>query len=163
VNIEYTAADTPQQNTLVELKFTYLSVKARAAIHTAGVPRGKRWEFFLEVIMTMTKLDWLKFVTINGVRKKRVKHYNLPLPRFAQYLSTWGEAGTIKQGKTGKKGTVESHACSWVTPPITRVTDTGCGIQKLRLFLRHVTWYFLIGCFQGIRDYQESAQGTRKI
>ncbi len=34
-------------------------------------------------IMTMTMLDWLKLVTIKGVRKTRIEHYNLPLPRFA--------------------------------------------------------------------------------
>jgi hypothetical protein len=35
VNMEYTAADTQQQNALVELKFTYLATKARAAMHAA--------------------------------------------------------------------------------------------------------------------------------
>jgi hypothetical protein len=65
--MEYTATDTPQQNALVELKFTYLAAKARAAIHAAGVPRERSLEFCPEVIMTMTKLDWLKLVIINGV------------------------------------------------------------------------------------------------
>jgi hypothetical protein len=40
--MEYTAADTPQQNALVELKFTYLAAKARASLHGAGVPRERR-------------------------------------------------------------------------------------------------------------------------
>jgi hypothetical protein len=39
VKMEYTAADTPQQNALVEVKFTYLVSKARVAMHAAGVPR----------------------------------------------------------------------------------------------------------------------------
>jgi hypothetical protein len=46
VKIEYTATDTPQQNALVELKFTYLTTKARAAMHAAGVPRERRLDFF---------------------------------------------------------------------------------------------------------------------
>jgi hypothetical protein len=46
VIIEYTASDTPQQNALVVLKFTYLSEMARAIMHAAGVPREKRWVFF---------------------------------------------------------------------------------------------------------------------
>jgi hypothetical protein len=56
--------------------------------------------------MTMTKLDWLKLVTITskGIKKTRIEHYGLTLPRFAQYLHTWGEAGTAKTGKDRKMG-----------------------------------------------------------
>jgi hypothetical protein len=57
VNMEYTAANTPQQNAL-EVEFIYLAAKARAAIHAAAVPRNRRLDFFPEVVMTMTKLDW---------------------------------------------------------------------------------------------------------
>ncbi len=52
----------------------------------------------------MTKLDWLKLVTIKGIKKTRIEHYGLPLPRFAQYLRTWGETGTVRMGKDGKTG-----------------------------------------------------------
>jgi hypothetical protein len=56
----------------------------------------------------MTKLDWLKLVTIKGIKKTRIEHNGLPPPRFVQYLCTWGEAGTIKKtendGKTGDCG-----------------------------------------------------------
>jgi hypothetical protein len=44
--MEYTAANTPQQNALVEVKFTYLAAKARAAMHAAEVPRNRRLEIF---------------------------------------------------------------------------------------------------------------------
>jgi hypothetical protein len=54
--------------------------------------------------MTMTKLDWLKLITINKVNKTRVEHYGLPLPIFTKYLHTWGEVGIIKTGKDGKIG-----------------------------------------------------------
>ncbi len=54
--------------------------------------------------MTMTKLDWLKLIQINKVKKTRMDHYGLPLPKFTQYLRTWGEAGIIKTGKDGKTG-----------------------------------------------------------
>ncbi len=89
---------------MVELKCTYLAAKARAAMHAAGVPRERRLDLFPEVIMTMTKLDWLKLVIINGINKTRIEHYGLPLPRFPQYLRTWGEAGTVKTGKDRKMG-----------------------------------------------------------
>ncbi len=57
VKMEYTAADTPHQNALVEVKFTPLAAKARAAMHAAEVPRDRRLDFFPKVVMTMTKLD----------------------------------------------------------------------------------------------------------
>jgi hypothetical protein len=102
--MEYTATNTPQQNALVEVEFTYLASKARSAMHAAEVPRNRRLEFFPEVIMTMTKLDWLKLITINKVKKTRIEHYGLPLPNFTKYLRNWGEAGIIKTGKDGKIG-----------------------------------------------------------
>jgi hypothetical protein len=44
--MEYTAANTPQQNGLVEVNFTYLAAKARIAMHAAEVPRCRRLDFF---------------------------------------------------------------------------------------------------------------------
>ena len=66
----------------MEVEFTYLASKARAAMHAAEVPRNRRFEFFPKVIMTMTKLDWLKLITINKVKKTRIEHYGLPLPNL---------------------------------------------------------------------------------
>jgi hypothetical protein len=146
VKMEYTAANTPQQNALVEVKFTYLAAKARAAMHAAAVPRDRRLDFFPEVIMTMDKQDWLKLITINKVKKTRIEHYGLPLPNFTKYLRTWGEAGIIKQVKMEKLGTRESRVCLWAMPQITRATATECGIQIQRRFPRHVTWCFSTGC-----------------
>ncbi len=97
--MKYTAANTPQKNALVEVKFTYLAAKARAAMHAAAVPRDRRLDFFPEVVMTMNKLDWLKLITINKVKKTRIEHYGPPLPNSSQYLRTRGEAGIIKTGK----------------------------------------------------------------
>jgi hypothetical protein len=108
VKMECTAANTPQQNALVEVKFTYLMAKARAAVHAAEVPRNRRLEFFPEVIMTMTKLDWLTLITLNKVKKTRIEHYGLPVPNFTKYLRTWGEAESSKPAKMEKLGTGES-------------------------------------------------------
>ncbi len=47
VIMEYTAANTPQQNALVEVEFTYLAAKARAAMHAAAVPRDRGLDLFL--------------------------------------------------------------------------------------------------------------------
>jgi hypothetical protein len=115
-------------------------------MHAAGLPKERMLEVIVEVFITMTKLDWIKLVIIKGIKKTRIEHYDLPLPRFAQYLRTWGEAGDLKQEMMGKWGTVESQVCLLVMPPIMKVTATGCGTQQPRRFLRHVTWYFLTGC-----------------
>ncbi len=88
----------------MEVKFTYLAAKARAAMHAAEVSSNRRLEFSPEVIMTMTKLDWLKLITINKVKKTSIEHYGLPLPIFTKYLCTWGEAGIIITGKDRKIG-----------------------------------------------------------
>jgi hypothetical protein len=123
----------------VELKCTYLAAKARAAIHAAGVPRERILNFFPDVIMTMTKLDWLKLVTINGNKKTRIEPYGLPLPRFAQYLRTWREAGTVITGKDGKMGDggVKCMFVGYTSNDM--VTAIRCGTLKPRWFLRHVT------------------------
>jgi hypothetical protein len=124
----------------MELKFSYLVAKARAAMHAVGVPMERRLELFPEVIMAKTKLDWLKLVTINGIKKIRIEHYGLPLPGFSQYLCTWGEAGTVKTGKDGKTGD-QGVTCMFVgytSDLIMRVTATGCGTLKPRWFLRHM-------------------------
>jgi hypothetical protein len=146
MKMEYTAANTPQQNALVEVKFTYLAAKARADMHAAAVPRNRRLDFFPEVIMTMTKLDWLKLITINKVKETRIEHYGLPLPKFTQYLRTWGEAGIIKIGKDRKTETQEIMGMFVGYASNHKGTATECGIQKQRRFPRHMPWCFSTGC-----------------
>jgi hypothetical protein len=62
------------------------------------------WNFIPDVVMTMTKLDWLKLITFNKAKKTRIEHYGHPLPNFTQDLHTWGEAGIIKTSKDEKLG-----------------------------------------------------------
>jgi hypothetical protein len=152
VKMECTAANTPQQNALVEVEFTYLAAKARAAMHAAEVPRDRRLDFFPEVVMTMTKLDWLKLITINKVKKTRIEHYGLPLPSFIQYTCTWGEAGIIKtskdriigdQGVMGMfKGYASNHEddCYRMWNPNTKkVSETHVMVYLNRMFFRTPT------------------------
>ena len=46
----------------------------------------------------MTQLDWLAVVTIDGKTTTRYKHWSKSDKdlKFAKYLRTWGEAGTVK-------------------------------------------------------------------
>jgi hypothetical protein len=73
-------------------------------LNAANVPQEQRYKLFSECAMTMTKLDWLNIVEIDGVIKTPIEYFGYGVPKFAQYLHTWGEAGTIKTGKVGKTG-----------------------------------------------------------
>ena len=71
-------------------------------MNAACVPIEKRYLLWPECIVTMAKLHWLDVIEIKGVTKTRVEHYQGSVPKFAQNLRTWGEAGTVKLGKQGK-------------------------------------------------------------
>jgi hypothetical protein len=102
--VEYTAARTPQQNSLAETGFTVIAAKARVMQNHANLPSSIKYLLFGEAVKTATKLDWMVVTTLDGVSKSRVKHYCGKLPSFASYLKTFGEAGTVTTGKDGKVG-----------------------------------------------------------
>ncbi len=82
------ARDTPQQNSLAEQGFAFISSKTRAALNAANIPQEQRYRRLSECVMTMTKLDWLNIVDIDGINKTRIKHSGYGLPKFAHYLCT---------------------------------------------------------------------------
>jgi hypothetical protein len=127
--MKYTAANTPQQNALVKVKFTDLAAKAKAAMHAAEVPRNRRLEFFPEVIMTMTKLDWLK-------TRMSIMAYLYPI--LSSIYVPGEKQESSKPAKMEKLMTGESRVCSRATPQITRASAAECGIQIQRRFPRHV-------------------------
>ena len=97
INFEYTARDTPQQNSLAELGFTVLSAYGRALMSAAYIPADIRNKgVWREAIKTATDLDALVAIKLDGVLKPRVEHWSGKLPAYAHYLKTWGEAGTVK-------------------------------------------------------------------
>ena len=70
-------------------------------MHHANLPLKLRYLLFKEALNTATLLDGLIVVKIDGVEKPRVVHWCGELPRFANYLRTWGEAGTVTLKKEG--------------------------------------------------------------
>ena len=54
--------------------------------------------------MTVTALDNLIPVTLNGETKTRYEHAGRVNPKFVKYLRTFGEAGIVKNMKDGKVG-----------------------------------------------------------
>ena len=98
IDPEYTAVNTPQQSHLAELSFHILGNRWRALMHRANLPLKIRYTLFREAITTVTHLDWISVITLNGIGKTRYQHWsekNKDLS-FAKYLRTWGEAGTVK-------------------------------------------------------------------
>ena len=96
---ENTARKTSQQNSLAELAFTVLSAKARAMLSAAQVPHDERYKLWGETIMTVTALDNLIPVTLNGVTKTRYEHAGRIIPEFVRFFRTFGEAGIVKNMK----------------------------------------------------------------
>ena len=70
-------------------------------MHRANVPLKHRYKLFKEAFTTITQLDWLAVIEIDGVYKTRYRHWKDSDndPKFAKYLRTWGEAGTVKDKK----------------------------------------------------------------
>ena len=93
---EYTARDTPQQNSLAEVGFALIASQGRAMMAAAHVPLEIRKKVYRDAFKTATLLDALAAVEIDDIVKPRVEHWCGKLPAYAKHLRTWGEAGTVK-------------------------------------------------------------------
>ena len=101
INFEFTARNTPQQNSKVEVRIATIVAKGRAMMHRANVPMEARYKIFPKAFETATDLDNLVIKEINGVTQTRIEHFCGDLPRYANKLRTWGEAGTVTVKKKG--------------------------------------------------------------
>ena len=84
MEIEYTAKDTPQQNSRSETAFTTMAARARTMMTAANVPIVERYRLFQEAANHSTKLDWLAVVKIGGVKKTRLEHYRMEIPVWSK-------------------------------------------------------------------------------
>ena len=89
--VEYTARDTLQQNSLVEVAFYTLANKAPAPVHHANLPMEMQYQQFGEIFTTVTLLDGLTAIELNGKCTNRYKHFFGETPKFACSLHTVGE------------------------------------------------------------------------
>ena len=96
LNFEFTARNTPQQNSLAEVAIATIAMRGRAMMHRANVPMEYRSLLWTTAFDTATLLDGLVVIELDGVSKTRYEHWSGQLPRFAHHLRTWGEAGTVK-------------------------------------------------------------------
>ena len=80
MEIDYTAKDTPQQNSMSETYFTTSTARSRTMITVANVPMVERYRLFKEAANHATRLDWLTVITLGEEKKTRIKHYRILIP-----------------------------------------------------------------------------------
>ncbi|MGL5501387.1 MAG: hypothetical protein ACRDCK_09620, partial [Plesiomonas shigelloides] len=95
IKVEFTARNTPQQNSQAEVAFTTLTGRTKALFNAARIPTHLRHMLFPYAAQTATKLDGLTPITINGVTATRYRHQQGFEPEWTKYLHTWGEAGVV--------------------------------------------------------------------
>ena len=87
---EFTARDTPQQNSLAEVGFATLANHRQAMMHHANLPMMDRYRLAHETFQCATHLGGLTVVEVYGVTKTRYEHFIRQNPMFAKHLRTWG-------------------------------------------------------------------------
>jgi hypothetical protein len=65
-------------------------------MHRANVPLATRYKLWRKAFKTVTLLDGMMLVTIDGVTATRYEQWGGKNPGFAKHLKTWSEAGTVK-------------------------------------------------------------------
>eukprot|EP00957_Ditylum_brightwellii_P176303 13424614-Ditylum_brightwellii.AAC.1 len=96
INFEYTARDTPQQNSLAEVSFVTIGNHGKAMMIAAIIPYDMRYNLFCEAFTCATHLDWLVVIELDDVKATRIEHWCGELPKWAKVLRTQGEAGVVK-------------------------------------------------------------------
>jgi hypothetical protein len=79
----------------------------------ANVPVGIRYKLFPKAFEYTTDTNGLQATTINGLTLTRYKHFCGKNPKFAQYLRTWSEAGTVKT-KTKTTPKIADRGVQWM-------------------------------------------------
>jgi hypothetical protein len=102
ITCEITPRDSPQFNSLAETAFPYLAACARAMMGGANVPIECRKMIVIEALETITLLDGLVVVELNGLRDTRDGHCFRCNPKRASERCTFGEAAVVKEKKSDK-------------------------------------------------------------
>ena len=115
IKFEYTARDSPQQNSLAEVGFATLTNRTRAVVYRANVPSKWKHKTYKSAALYVTDMDGLMLATINGETKTRYEHFLKEFPKFALMLRTWGEAGVVKlKTSTSPKMNNKGTTCMFV-------------------------------------------------
>jgi hypothetical protein len=88
LKFKITAPNTRQQNHLVELGFATLANRGRAMMNQANLPLNVCYKVFKEAFTTVTYLDGLMLVKVQGKDATRYIHFFGANPKFADHLRT---------------------------------------------------------------------------
>ena len=113
-------------------------------MHHVNLPMEIQYQLFGENFTTVTLLDGLTVIELNGKYTSHYKHFIGEMPGFAQNLHTVGEAGTVKI-KMNTTPKLEDHGvhCLFVGYSLThptvcyRMYDPKCTGCMYHMMLRH--------------------------
>ena len=124
LQFEFTARDTPQQNSLAEVGFAVIANRGRALMHGANIPLSKQFVVFHEAFKMATVLDGLMIVKVDGEEKTRYEHWCGKIPGFVKHLKVWGEAGTVKIKSIGTPKVADRGIhCMYCGPALNHPVD----------------------------------------
>jgi hypothetical protein len=102
ITCDFTPRDSPQFNSLAKTAFPYLADCACAMMGGANIPVECQKMIAIETLKTITLLDGLVVVELNGIRDTRDGHCFGGNPKWASELHTFGEAAVVKEKKSDK-------------------------------------------------------------
>jgi hypothetical protein len=102
ITCEFTPRDCQQFNFLAETAFLYLVACACAMMGGANKPVECQKMIAIETLKTITLLDGLVVVELNGIRDTSDGHCFGGNPKWASELRTFGEAAVVKEKKRDK-------------------------------------------------------------
>ena len=74
IRFEWTARNTPQQNSLVEVGFVTIGKHGRAMMIAANIVYAIRFKLYHEAYECTTMLDGLAVIILDGVSQTRLEH-----------------------------------------------------------------------------------------
>ena len=85
---EFTAHDTPQQNSLAEVGFATLVNHGQAMMHHANLPTPmmERYHLAHEAFQCVTQPDGLMVIEVEGIMKTCYEHFIRQNPMFMKHL-----------------------------------------------------------------------------
>ena len=109
VAVKYATRVTLQQNSPVEVAFYVLAIKVHTTMHHTNLHTEMRYHLFGEIFTTVTLLDGLTEIELNGKCTNRYEHFFGETPKFTHSLCTVGEAGTVKVKTDTTTPKLEDH------------------------------------------------------
>ncbi len=102
-DVKFRARKTLQQNSKVDTALTVIGAQAISMLIAAQVLDLQTFKLWPELVTNATFLNNLMPVILNGESKSRWEHARHKLPVWVKNLQTFGEAGTVKEGKKKEK------------------------------------------------------------